>query len=111
MDDLTKLLRHKKYMKGLESKNYTMQKLSEDTGIPVSLLNVIFYQKYVPPAKTLLRLAKALGIMPMEILCCAKKITPEMENTLFSRVVALRETYTLTYNIEGHEFPPDEELV
>ena len=108
MDKLDIILREAKYKKTVRDKNFTMKKLAEISGVPTTLLNTIFYQGYVPPAKTLLRLAQALDIPPIDILVCRKKLTPEMEERLFSKdIEILKQLYQNTYWCDFTEFPSE----
>ena len=110
MSTLAKRLKREKYNKGLDS-NFTMKTLSEVSGIPLTLLNTIFYQGYIPRAEILLKIAKALDMHPTDALILAKKITPKMMETIFADFSILQRIYEKTYNVPCREFPPDEELV
>ncbi len=105
MDELTKLLRKAKYILALEDSSFTMQKLAQVSGIKLNILNTIFYQGYVPSAKVLLQLAKALNIEPVLILQVAKKLTPEMADRLFSDDKMMCDLYDLAYGIGSTSFP------
>lgn len=104
MDELAKILRKAKYQLLLDDNSFTMQKLAQISGIKVNVLNTIFYQGYVPPAKVLLQLAKILNIGPVEVLQVARKLTPEMEDKLFTWKM-MRDLYELAYGIDVITFP------
>ena len=105
MDVLTEKLRLAKYTKSLQDGNFTLKKISEISGIKLTMLQAIFYQGYSPSAKILLPLAKALDIDPLDIFQLARKLTPEMEDKLFSEKDILERLYQNTYWIDAGEFP------
>ena len=113
MDKLTQKLRLAKYTKSLQDSNFTLNKISEISGIKLTMLQAIFYQGCSPSAKILLPLANALDIEPLDIFLLAKKLTPEMEDKLFADKEILKTLYQNTYWIDAEEFPdsikqPDE---
>ncbi len=105
MEVLTEKLRLAKYAKSLQDCSFTLKKISEISGIKLTMLQAIFYQGYSPSAKILLPLAKAVGLLPVNILQLAKKLTPEMEEMLFSDDAIVRELYQRTYGINARDFP------
>jgi transcriptional regulator with XRE-family HTH domain len=104
MSELAKILKKAKYQLVLEDNSFTMQKLAKISGIKVNVLNTIFYQGYVPSAKVLLQLAKFLNIGPVHILHVARKLTPEMEDNLFTWKM-ICDLYESTYGIDVRTFP------
>lgn len=87
-----------------KKQGYSIDGVAQKSGLSKTIITNILHRNYIPAAKHLIPLSEVLVVRTEVLFAKARKMTPEMEELLYSDIARVGSLY-----YDAHEKEPKEE--